>query len=475
MTARPASYGEADVRPEGNLRDAVTESRRKQFSDWCARFAETGRPIPVRFSEMTETYHVKDRHTHVVHYYPAKLLSVIPEFFVDALTEPGDIVLDPFSGSGTVPLEAVLAGRIALATEINPLARLITSVKTTHLPAAYLRKQWSELRALIDLRRSSVAGVPAILRFWHSPSVLRQMSAIRNAIDAWQPRCSPSLREPTKDFFRLMFSSIVRRASLADPRIAPPVKLNPNRFKAGSDQRKRVATLLKRKRSADCLLLLDSAVETGIRRVDTLTATIGAPCKFVGTDAKEVPSNLGASLILTSPPYMAAQKYTRTTSLEMFWLGLLGDAEDRRRLETRVIGSEVARLSRRQACPQLGNARVDDLVSQVWKLNKSRAKIMSNYFRDMFDVLNRLEAALTAGGKLVVVVGNNTVCGKTIPVYQILDDWCRQQLALRTSAILVDPIRQFGMLTKRHKTAGIINREYVLIYEKTGVAANVSS
>ena len=44
-------------------------------------------------------------------------------------TQPGDVVLDPFSGRGTTLLEASLWGRHALASDINPVATCVTGAK----------------------------------------------------------------------------------------------------------------------------------------------------------------------------------------------------------------------------------------------------------------------------------------------------------------------------------------------------------
>lgn len=49
--------------------------------------------------------------------------------FIEALTEEGDVVLDPFCGRGTTLLEARLAKRLALASDLNPLAIALTQAK----------------------------------------------------------------------------------------------------------------------------------------------------------------------------------------------------------------------------------------------------------------------------------------------------------------------------------------------------------
>ena len=76
----------------------------------------------------------RDAATHWIHWYPAKMFHRIPAEILASLTaDDGLTVLDPFCGSGTVLLEAALRGHSAIGIDINPLARLISKVKTTRL------------------------------------------------------------------------------------------------------------------------------------------------------------------------------------------------------------------------------------------------------------------------------------------------------------------------------------------------------
>jgi DNA modification methylase len=47
--------------------------------------------------------------------YVGKMKSGMARTLVNLYSQEGDVILDPFSGSGVVPLEAVLAERIACA------------------------------------------------------------------------------------------------------------------------------------------------------------------------------------------------------------------------------------------------------------------------------------------------------------------------------------------------------------------------
>lgn len=59
--------------------------------------------------------------------------AMFPHTFVRkylfALTDAGDIILDPFSGRGTTLLESLLLDRKALAVDINPVAACVTGAK----------------------------------------------------------------------------------------------------------------------------------------------------------------------------------------------------------------------------------------------------------------------------------------------------------------------------------------------------------
>jgi DNA modification methylase len=61
--------------------------------------------------------------------YQGKLKPAVAHFLVSRFTRPGDTVLDPMSGAGTIPLEAYLLGRKALANDIQELAYILSFAK----------------------------------------------------------------------------------------------------------------------------------------------------------------------------------------------------------------------------------------------------------------------------------------------------------------------------------------------------------
>lgn len=58
-----------------------------------------------------------------------KLKSSIACDLIMRYSKPGDLIADPFAGSGTIPLEAVLAGRRTFSADINPYAKALCEAK----------------------------------------------------------------------------------------------------------------------------------------------------------------------------------------------------------------------------------------------------------------------------------------------------------------------------------------------------------
>lgn len=71
------------------------------------------------------------KHTHGIHLYPARMHPEIARRVILKYGNSRGVVFDPFMGSGGVLLESMLCGINAIGFDINPLAVLISRVKTT--------------------------------------------------------------------------------------------------------------------------------------------------------------------------------------------------------------------------------------------------------------------------------------------------------------------------------------------------------
>lgn len=68
--------------------------------------------------------------THDFYRYPARFSPVFVRSAIEAFTEPGDWVVDPFAGGGTTLVEAMALGRNALGIDISSLSAFVCEAKT---------------------------------------------------------------------------------------------------------------------------------------------------------------------------------------------------------------------------------------------------------------------------------------------------------------------------------------------------------
>ena len=97
--------------------------------------------------------------------YLASFPAALTHAFIARYSRPGDVVLDPFSGRGTTPLQACAEGRIGVGNDLNPFAHLLTAAKIepptraqTATRVAQLRLAWNaNANAWTDLGEGVVA------------------------------------------------------------------------------------------------------------------------------------------------------------------------------------------------------------------------------------------------------------------------------------------------------------------------------
>lgn len=84
---------------------------------------------------------------HEYYRYPARFSPDLAAAVIKALTEPGDLVSDYFLGGGTTLVEARMAGRIGVGSDINALSAFVSRVKTRLYSASELGEvaTWAEI------------------------------------------------------------------------------------------------------------------------------------------------------------------------------------------------------------------------------------------------------------------------------------------------------------------------------------------
>lgn len=303
--------------------------------------------------------------THGIFRYFGKFPPPIARRLIEEFTVVGDLVDDPMCGSGTTGVEALLTGRRAALSDVNPLSVLLSRVKTTHASQEALLNV-----AIRVVRRAQKIQIPVSgpigLRnpdHWFLPETMKSLGQLRDAIDV-----EPEGIE--KDFLLLCFAAVVRRASRA------------------TTQQGRlfldVTTAV-----GDALPLFERQVQKASEAIGSIPANEGQVTVAnadVLAPERAVPT--GAALSIMHPPYFNMYKYSSVNSLELAWLGT--DQKDVRRSEIR----------------------------EFFKIGKPEN--VARYLEDMELGLRHGCARVEVGGAVGLMIGDTRIGGEHIRVVRPL-------------------------------------------------------
>ncbi len=259
-------------------------------------------------------------HVHGFHSFAARLHPGTARALVEGLAPPGGRVLDPFCGSGTVLVEARLAGRHGFGIDANPLAVEIAWLKSAGSTARERERlvaSATEVAEHADLRRSKKAGPTRRYgpddRDMFDVHVLLELDGLVDGIR----------RSTSGDLARalgLVLSSILVKVSR----------------QPGDTTETRVARRLPG----------GFSIELFVRRAEELARQLGDYAALLGRKAP--PANIavgdarrlervdadGIDLVVSSPPYPGVYDYATQHAARLRWLGL-----DARHFERSEIGS----------------------------------------------------------------------------------------------------------------------------------------
>jgi hypothetical protein len=114
--------------------------------------------------------------------------AMFPESFAEQwlsrLTKPGDIVLDPFCGRGTLPFQALLMERSAIGCDTNPVAYVISRAKTNAPAKESVLARLRALEADYDPADAQTYAdeLPVFFRHAYQRDTLKQLIYLRHRI-----------------------------------------------------------------------------------------------------------------------------------------------------------------------------------------------------------------------------------------------------------------------------------------------------
>lgn len=455
-TIPPASYqarlslvGEVDGKPTSQY---LLERPRPTATSWNSNYGSHG------------------WHRYVGRFPPHLVRAILNHFQAQA----GDLVLDPFTGSGTTNVECRLLGIPSVGVEISPLSALIARTKSDFPPTAspmldlstrltdwYVEK-WSDFVALHKgvvpdhrtvLRRQGnlIRDFPNYEK-WFTPEALLGASIVTE----YAAKLPVSMR----DVLLVALSSKMRSIGNVDVDVV--------RAEYRHEPRKNVEVLRHvraqlKKMAAAVDAMRDSHLELG---PTTETKIIEGNI----LDASFDPGSIAH--VVTSPPYgVESLSYLRTHLLSFRCLEPFLHA-DPYATGTGVIGSEyvdglkapVGQSAGLNASMTLDSFFAMNLYEDNPKL-KRRAAMMMGFFEDMRRLADRLSLWMRPGGCVAFVIGNKRLGDHVIPADKIVAE------LFTASGFEIHEALEHKLKTNNSNSQvpwqeRIIQNEYVLIMSK---------
>jgi hypothetical protein len=332
--------------------------------------------------------------THSIHPYPAKFPSYLPKKLIRKYANQGDIILDPFCGSGTTLLEARLAGLDSIGVDVNGLATLLSKVKSTPLSDLVFDEA---LKIINDISNETFEwqfiGRPRITikeiegaNHWFQHNVAEELSYLIAKIDKIE-------NFDLKDYFQILLSSIIVRVSNqdSDTRFAAIKKDIADGFTISSFVTK-AADFTKKFR------MFSGQLDTG------------AKVSFHNADSRNlffIPSG-SIDMIITSPPYANTYDYYLYHKFRKRWLGL-----DVAFAQLNEIGSRREFSSLKKPSGKW----TDDLKTCFFEMNRT----------------------LRPGGSAFIVIGDSVINKEMVRIDEVIAGFCERtgfQLEALTSSDL---------------------------------------
>lgn len=443
----------------------VDYSEREIYDRLVREFKKNTRPLIVDFKIIFGNEY-KNGLSHDIHTYPGKLYPNLAKFFCKALykEQSTNKFLDPFVGSGTTIVEATVEGYDAFYCDINPLARLLTKVKTTQLRKDEIDFYWKKLKSVY--KETHVFETIEIINasHWYDDRVKNDLDKLMSCINSLD-------REDIRDFFKIAFSHLARKVSYCDLQVSVPVKI---KIKSNFSvlRKAEIEKRLTYIKSVDVLAAFKEIVEkygNSLEDFNNGLKEYSSIPRLLANNVALIKEEGAFDLIMTSPPYGSAQKYIRASSLSLNWLKLSTPQEVTTLVNTSIGKERVTKEDKAKGDEYFEklDTKFKVILEKVKDKNLDRYYITLTYLKQMDESLDNILKALKENGRLVLIIGNNTVCNQIFYNDEFLIGLMRKK-GLELEIHLIDFIKSRGLMIKRNKTSAIINYESILIFRRNG-------
>ena len=385
--------------------------------------------------------------THGLHKYPAKFFPELPRWIIERYSQKREFILDPFTGSGTTNLEAMMLGRNSVGVDVDLFSRFLARTKTRILPEDELGKAYTKIRkaSLSYDEDHHINGVPDFpyRDQWFKDYILKELAYLKNSIETLQTS------QEVKNFFLVCFSSVVRQVSEADNNCT--------------------RTVIRKKLGKQ--VLPNAAINLFVKRIDVQVSNMISFIQAKPQGHVTIPDDADArdmsvfedgsfDLALTSPPYLNAVDYPRTHQLEMYWLGFAtGSLQPLKRLH---VGTEAVFRKEYESLHKTGCLSADKAIKRIYATDPRRAFIATKYIGDMIKNLEEVYRVLKKGGAYVIVIGNNLVRGIEFETWRYLAE-AAPKVGYKVECRFVSTIINHFIKVPRKER---INDDHILVLRK---------
>lgn len=323
--------------------------------------------------------------THGYHRYPAKFLPNVVKKLIEEYATGDSVIADIFAGCGTTLVEAKIHGKPSIGVDINPVAQLITKVKTKPLQPQAIKEEYNRLVASFDLfnpKDFEDIQIHERIDYWFFHKEKAEIAFLYKMIGKIE-------NEDFRNFFLVGLSNILKNCSRwlqssTKPQI-DPTKEPMKPFSAFATQCEKMM----KQNDAFYWHLLENRylnILCEIRLEDARKTTISA--NSIGT-------------IITSPPYVTSYEYADIHQLTGFWFDYIKDLPHFRK---EFIGTFYSNNQNTKTPTSLGQEIVDKLSLK----DKKKAREVANYFNDIYEVGKEMFRIIKPGRHVCIVIGNTT-------------------------------------------------------------------
>ncbi|MFO8050799.1 MAG: DNA methyltransferase [Thermoplasmatota archaeon] len=247
--------------------------------------------------------------------YRACFKPQLPAFFIELLTSPGDVVLDPFSGRGTTVIEAALRGRNIISNDINPLSALLTR------PRVRPRKLDDVAERLREIKLQDGLSAEIDLTMFYHPGTLSHLVSLRSYL------LERREKGDTDDLDRWLSMVATSRLTGHSPGFFSVYSLPPNQAVSAERQIKINERLGQAPQYRDIKKLILKKSESLLRNITpeqrSTLEDISRGSLFLQEDAASITGigDRSVDLTVTSPPFLNVVQYSNDNWLRCWFNG----------------------------------------------------------------------------------------------------------------------------------------------------------